>query len=472
MITACILLQAVSPVFAAEPQIKIMPMGDSITQGGFNGNASYRVALFKNLNRNSVNFTFVGSMNTVYNESSANPNPSIYPEYFTAGFPKNHEGHAGWTTAQIATGTGVASSISTNKPDVVTLHLGTNDLGQQLISASNNYQPAITNLDTIVNKLRAANPNVKIALAKVIPYKPTAYPNNSYTQIAGYNARLETFAASKSTLASPIDIVDLNTGFDVTADHTVDGLHPNQYGEQKMADRFYMSIQKLTNPTALIKCPLNISNASFEDGTPTLDGEVSYSFGAKGWIFHRVSDGITGSDCGFQNPSSINYIGAGGSTGTPQGAQGKGDLFFYNHAGTTQDNLSWVSQTIGGFLQDHMEYTLSVAVGKKSNRVFAGARIELLAGDTIIGSQILNTDSLIPLGQFSDISMVINSDTLNQSLLGKFLTIRMSPLSEIADATVDFDNIRLTSVQIPEPASLLLLTLGGILAFQKKHPRL
>jgi acyl-CoA thioesterase-1 len=464
---ATVLYAAVSTITVGA-QLKIMPIGDSITQGGFNGDASYRVALYDNLTGNGVNFKFIGSMTTVFNPGSTNPNPSIYPSYFTAGFYKNHEGHSGWTTSQIATGSGVASSITSNKPDVVTLHLGTNDLGQQLISASNNYAPAITNLDTIVNKLRAANPNVKIALAKVIPYAPKAYNNNgSYTQVAGYNARLETFAASKSTQASPILVVDQYTGFDVSADHTVDGLHPCQYGEQKMADRFYMAVQKLTNPSARILCPLNINNASFEDGAPATD-TTSYAFGAKGWVFHRVSNGSTGSECGFWNPDGSLYTGAAGS-GTPLGAQGKGVVFFSNRPGTMQDNLSWVSQTIGGFLQDHLQYSLTVAVGKRFDRIFAGAKIELLAGDTIIGSRILDDASSILAGRFTDVSLEVNSDTLNPQLLGQFLTVRFSPVSGVETASVDFDNIRLTSVEIPEPASAAVTILGAAFIAAKRR---
>jgi lysophospholipase L1-like esterase len=463
-----VMLIVLPAAVAVGAQIKIMPLGDSITHGGSNGDASYRVALFNNLTDNGIDFTFVGSMTSVWSESSANPNPLIYPEYFADGFPKNHEGHAGWTTGQIATDAGVANSIASNKPDVVVLHIGTNDLGRQLISASNGYQPAMTNLDTIVSKLRAANPNVKIVLAQLIPYKPTAYNNDSYTQIEGYNARMAVGAAARSTQASPILMVDQYTGFDVYADHTVDGLHPNQYGEQKMADRFYMAIRQLTNPDARILCPLHVNNASFEDGTPVADNTPSYSFGGKGWVFHRVSNGAAGSDCGFGNLGSNVYTGAAGD-GTPLGGQGKGALFFYNRPGTTQDDLSWVSQTIGGFLQDHMEYSLSIAVGKRLNGLFAGAKIELLAGDTVIASRILDAAASILAGQFTDVSMAVNSDALNQQLLGEFLTIRLSPLSGTEFASVEFDNIRLTSVQIPEPASIATMIAAVVFIAPKRR---
>ena len=247
-----------------------------------------------------------------------------------------------------------------------------------------------------------------------------------------------------------------------------DGLHPCQYGEQKMADRFYMAIQQMTNPNTKVLCPLNVNNAGFEDGTSDTDTAMSYVFQSKGWVFHRVSNEGLGSDCGFQNPGSNRYIGAAGS-GTPLGAQGKGVAFFYNRPGTTMDNMSWVSQTIGGYLQDNVQYTLSVAVGKRIGLSFAGARIELLAGDTIIGSQILGTDSLIPAGQFTDITFSVDSNTLDQALLGEFLTIKLSPFTDLESAIVDFDNVRLTSIEIPEPASAILMIAAAWLAMKRKR---
>jgi lysophospholipase L1-like esterase len=56
--------------------------------------------------------------------------------------------------------------------------------------------------------------------------------------IMDLNGAIKDWAPDRSTENSPITIVDNFQGFNVTTD-TVDGEHPNDKGNQKIADNFF-----------------------------------------------------------------------------------------------------------------------------------------------------------------------------------------------------------------------------------------
>ena len=74
---------------------------------------------------------------------------------------------------------------------------------------------------------------IVIFLAQLIP---TTHSANS--DITILNSEMPGIAARKSTVQSPIIIVDQNTGYDPAADN-YDGLHPNEAGEEKMAQNWF-----------------------------------------------------------------------------------------------------------------------------------------------------------------------------------------------------------------------------------------
>ena len=92
---------------------KVLPLGDSITFG-INYEGSYRVELFKKAVTANQKITFVGTQSN---------GPATAPGS-TVPFPKNHEGHSGWTISMIQ---GVASMDVQYAPHMILLHAGTND---------------------------------------------------------------------------------------------------------------------------------------------------------------------------------------------------------------------------------------------------------------------------------------------------------------------------------------------------------
>ncbi|MGH7803689.1 MAG: SGNH/GDSL hydrolase family protein [Candidatus Binatia bacterium] len=200
---------------AAAGALKVMPLGDSITEGG-NEAATYRYFLQKHLEGAGVTVDFVGSMSGVFRGT---------PRH--ADFDPDHEGHWGWTTARILDRLDEWAPAA--RPDVVLVHLGTNDFGDD---------PSVvpSSLSAIIDELRKANPDVVVFLARIIP--ATGIPAADLDRV---NDAIEAMGRAKSTERSPILIVAHDEGFDAAVD-TYDGTHPNEPGEKKMAEKWFRAI--------------------------------------------------------------------------------------------------------------------------------------------------------------------------------------------------------------------------------------
>jgi lysophospholipase L1-like esterase len=209
----------------ATAQTRIMPLGDSITQGG-QGYASYRYELWFDLLGAGYSVDFVGRRDFT---NGGDPVLTWYPEYLTT-FDRDHEGYWGWRTDEIATI--VLAATTAAQPEIVLIHLGTNDIGQMGAAGVVN---ADANLRAIIGIVRAVVPDVTILLAQVIPIGPgTSYFDNA-DQVDPLNTYIAAIAADSTTSSSPVIVVDQNSGFDLGTMMQNDGLHPNLLGEAEMA---------------------------------------------------------------------------------------------------------------------------------------------------------------------------------------------------------------------------------------------
>jgi uncharacterized protein (TIGR03382 family) len=210
----------VSLTAAAQSPIRIMPIGDSITQP-LPAYASYRRPLWKLLEQTSYSVDFVGSTT-----AAAPPHQQTHTD-----FDMDHEGHSGWRIDEInAQLSGWASAAM---PDIALVHLGTNDIFQ-----SQTIDSSVVELGELIEILRAVNPKVIILLAQLIPLD-NGLKNPEVTAL---NARIPEVAAAKSTEESPVIVVDQNTGFNAVTD-THDGAHPNEIGEEKMAQKWFAALE-------------------------------------------------------------------------------------------------------------------------------------------------------------------------------------------------------------------------------------
>lgn len=191
--------------------VKIMPLGDSITVSTTPHN-SYRYYLWHMLIDHGYRVDFVGSQHGVGNGPPAHPD-----------FDMDHEGHAGWRADQILTQ--IKGWASAAEPDVVLLHLGTNDVCQEQTVAS-----TLTDIGGIIDVLRAVNPHVRVLLAQLI--------NSSNCPPQALNAKLPALVDAKNTTESPIVLVDQYSGF-IPATMCYDGTHPNDLGDSHMAGRWF-----------------------------------------------------------------------------------------------------------------------------------------------------------------------------------------------------------------------------------------
>ena len=219
-------------------QLKIMPLGNSITQGNME-HPSYRYRLWKKLIDAEVDFEFVGS----HNENQGGI-PAL-PAYKGKTFSNVNEGHWGWNADQILNGNRDQPSkgelrkwLKKYQPDVVLMHLGTNDMFR-----NHDLDETVAELREVVRQIRAEAPQVTILMAKLIPAYSQAAGEQAVNNINRLNQRIPLLVQELNSLQSPVILVDQNTGFDpATGVDTWDGIHPNASGEEKMAQVWFEAL--------------------------------------------------------------------------------------------------------------------------------------------------------------------------------------------------------------------------------------
>lgn len=214
---------------AAAP-LRILPLGDSITQQDEPG---YRYLLWKRLLDVGIPFDFIGTRGIPDGRKL-----SDWPEYKGRAFDADHEGHAGWKSSDLLDGCSwetdkgkLSEWLTRYTPDVVLLHIGTNDVFQGMST-----DESVACIGRIIDALQTANSKVVIYLAKIIPLAGD-WADDFNVQIDALNARLDAVAAAKATAESKVYTVDQHAGFDGEQD-TDDAIHPNAAGAQKMAERW------------------------------------------------------------------------------------------------------------------------------------------------------------------------------------------------------------------------------------------
>lgn len=224
--------------------VRIMPLGDSTTAA-----SCYRALLWKSLREaGHTRFDLVGTRQG--------------PDCDLPGYDDDHEGHGGYVAADVlkANSTGRSPGADPADPylasaadlgtwfdgrpaDVVLMHLGTNDVWSGTAPAT-----ILQAYTTILTRLRASNPGVRLLVAQLIPLDPegcAACP----ARVRALNAAIPGWAASQSTAASPVQVVDQASGFLVDAD-TKDRVHPNRAGSLKMARRWFDALAPLLSTAA------------------------------------------------------------------------------------------------------------------------------------------------------------------------------------------------------------------------------
>jgi lysophospholipase L1-like esterase len=198
----------------ASTPVKIMPLGDSIT--GSPG--CWRALLWQKLPAAKVDF--VGT---------------LPPQGCGFTYDGENEGHGGYLATTTADQNLLVGWLAATHPDVVMMHFGTNDVWSNIPTAT--ILAAYTKL---VGQMRDSKPTMKILVAQIIPMNPSTCTACAAGVVA-LDAAIPAWAASLSTAASPITVVDQWTGFNDATD-TYDGVHPNDAGNVKMANAWYSPV--------------------------------------------------------------------------------------------------------------------------------------------------------------------------------------------------------------------------------------
>lgn len=216
-------------IYAAPPlvPVKIMHIGGSITEG-LNSGTSYRRYMDAYIRQEGHLVDFIGS------RTKHNNNSTIPSTYY---FDYDHEGH--WGANSTWFGSNISGLLTANVPDVAVIHMGTEDIVSGTGLDQSIADAAATNLQKIVDALRAKNKKVKIVLAKIIPIK------GKTASVNVMNLRISQFIIQNSNAASPIVVADQFTGFNAGTDLDSAGVLPNAVGADKMAKVFSAVLHNL-----------------------------------------------------------------------------------------------------------------------------------------------------------------------------------------------------------------------------------
>ena len=196
--------------FAAE-KIRILPLGDSLTEGGYNDNQQWYVAggyrnfLKAELLKSGRAIDFVGRR-----KSGPVPENDV-----------KHEGYSGLRIDEVAPF--VREALVLFKPRIVLTILGSNDIIQNYETDS-----APRRMFGLVRLILETSPGTVIYVGSPIP-----------TNNAGFNAKLKVYAKALEKLVkgardSRLRWVDMFWGAGIKNGDLIDGVHPRPSGWEKM----------------------------------------------------------------------------------------------------------------------------------------------------------------------------------------------------------------------------------------------
>ena len=278
---AYLLLGSVYAIFAnaayAQAPIKIMPLGDSITYDDRVGDTrtsgevtGYRQPLWQLLNSGGYYVDFIGSV--------------IAGQDVLPAFDPDNDGYPGTRDDQIALM--VYELLTESMPDVVLLHIGTNEVDQSELDVE-------TILDEIDRYEIDNGTTVKVFLARIINRRPYDVTTTKF------NDNVEAMAQLRIAAGDDIVIVDMEDG--ASLDYRLepqgdmaDQWHPNGDGYVKIANKWmealtsYLSIPGDSVPPVINTVPFLT--------TAYVGEQYAYNLVASGspLLSYELTDGPTG----------------------------------------------------------------------------------------------------------------------------------------------------------------------------------
>lgn len=199
----------------SKTHVKIMPLGDSITQG-FNSSdlRGYRAPLWNLAQVANWLVDFVGSLEDEPGDQK------IW----------RHEGHYGWRIDHLCEH--MQPWLQFYRPDAILLHIGTNDILHGCSVAT-----AITRLEQLLDCIDNALPGVKVFVAQITPLGFEALN----TRLCKYNHLIPDLVHSKANEGRLIQCVDIYSAVPINTIH--DKIHTNNVGYAAMAQCWFQALQ-------------------------------------------------------------------------------------------------------------------------------------------------------------------------------------------------------------------------------------
>lgn len=199
---------------AEDQSVTIMPLGDSITQGGRTFGC-YRHPLRERLAAGGYHVRFVGSQ--------AEPAP----------LGMRHEGHGGKTAEYLAAN--IERLYRANPADIVLLHAGHNHFVEE-----KPVEGIVAAHEKIIQTIGSIRPDATIFMAQVIPSGKLP----KYAYIEELNEKLARLAKRMEGGRPKVILVNHAEGFDWRTDTIDDKVHPNARGAAKMAGTWYEAMRE------------------------------------------------------------------------------------------------------------------------------------------------------------------------------------------------------------------------------------
>jgi lysophospholipase L1-like esterase len=275
--------------------IKILPLGDSITNGrGPEPNSmrtGYRQPLWLLLESDRYSIDFIGSDSAGY---------AAIPKY-----DADNAGFGGYSIKQILnlikTGRDIYGNRITNgpyfntyTPDIVLLHIGTNDL-----------DTTTTDLEDLLNYFDAyqdsTNKEIRIILARIINEVPYGINTTIYNQNLGKMAEERIKKGDKIKLVD----MEIDAGFNYQIDTVLpynngdmyDQFHPNNSGYAKMASLFYDTLSALLNN--IIPAELENFSSLTDNDKIVLTWNTTFEMSNYGFEIERSEQNVGWESIGF-----------------------------------------------------------------------------------------------------------------------------------------------------------------------------
>ncbi|MCU0574508.1 MAG: GDSL-type esterase/lipase family protein [Syntrophobacteraceae bacterium] len=210
--------------------VKIMPLGDSITKGSSSGviepelMVSYRKKLWEDLTAGLYNVELVGTL--VNGEGHGNDSYAL------------HEGHSGFTADQLAAV--LPTSLQLTEPEVVLLHVGTNDIFFEL-GKPGGTERTVADIEALLDAIDQYSEDVTVILARIINRrcKIDSPPCQESEDTTALNGAIEALYDNRLAMGDKIFLVDQEAALDYHLQEDGGDLwdekHPYQSGYEKMA---------------------------------------------------------------------------------------------------------------------------------------------------------------------------------------------------------------------------------------------